>query len=257
MTTTSKYVKGCHYPIEKFKKEKEFRQNMLIIHENLQEEANDISEVCKKTIGIRSELRNENLEKLFIPLPKVGGYYEGSAAASPIIGKGNGIRAFLGIKDKHIIVVTLRDLYYEDSADCWIFGCTPDGVITVSTSRLKRQDSFPSTVLSVPKQLYTKRLVSIAVHEIGHIIVQNPRGHFQPAVWEEHSVRQDFGYHCPDNSCVMYQVGEIRAPLPEQGFMWVGSEKRYDAGLDDVIERRGEKWFCDKCQSSIHIEDDF
>ena len=39
---------------------------MLIIHENLQEEAGKISEACKEVFGIKSECRSENLENLFV-----------------------------------------------------------------------------------------------------------------------------------------------------------------------------------------------
>ena len=230
---------------------------MLIIHENLQEEAGKISEACKEVFGIKSECRSENLENLFGPMASVQGYHEASAADAFVEGKGIGIRAFLNIKEKHVLVVTYRDLYFENNPDCWIFGCTGLGITTVSTSRVKRYDSNPNAKLEVPKELYLRRLSSIAVHEIGHIVVDGNQRHFQQAVWEESSGKQELGPHCSNNACVMYQIGEIRAPPPEKGFMWVGAEKRYDAGLDDVIERMGTNWFCNECKSSIRVEADF
>jgi hypothetical protein len=39
--------------------------------------------------------------------------------------------------------------------------------------------------------------------------------------------------------------------------MQLGNEKKYDAGLDDVLERINPKWFCDKCISSININESY
>ena len=35
----------------------------------------------------------------------------------------------------------------------------------------------------------------------------------------------------------------------------IGNERRYDAGLDDLLKRITKNWFCENCRSNMVIDD--
>lgn len=57
----------------------------------------------------------------------------------------------------------------------------------------------------------------------------------------------------------MYEIVDIKAPKPEDGYLQLGAgtelEKRFDAGLDNVIARLNNNWFCDPCKAGIKIHE--
>jgi hypothetical protein len=55
----------------------------------------------------------------------------------------------------------------------------------------------------------------------------------------------------------MYETIDIKAPPKEEGYMRLGDNKKYDAGLDDVLERIYPKWFCRKCLAAISIDEKY
>lgn len=225
---------------------------MILVHEKLPEEAAKIAEALKEVYGIDSKVLEKDLEVVLIPIPKFDGYEW----------QPHNFRRKLDILNgKAILAVTSRDLYAEDESkdDDWVFGSfSPMANISiVSTARMKRVDSEPSKTLEVPEELYLKRLLTLAIHEIGHDIVQAL--HFQAAYYVNartgHELR--LGPHCTDPRCVMYEIIDIKAPNPEDEYMLLGDEKRFDAGLDDVIERMHPDWFCDKCKASIDVDEKY
>ncbi len=98
----------------------------------------------------------------------------------------------------------------------------------------------------------------MAVHEIGHTIVD--KRHMEEATWVnvQDNRSLSLGKHCMDNTCAMYEVVDLRAPHPEEGYMQLGPEKRFDAGLDDLIGRMDpDRYLCKSCLSSIQIDERF
>lgn len=221
---------------------------MILVHENLPEEAAKIAEALKEVYGINSEVLEKDFEGVFKPIPEFDGYLCSLRNFRKILSIPNG---------KAILAVTPRDLYAEDESkdDDWVFGsCLPIANISIaSTARMKREDSEPSKTLEIPKELYYKRLLTLAIHEIGHDVVQ--AGHFQPVYYVNARTGHDLrlGPHCTDPRCAMYEIIDIKAPNPEDEYMLLGDEKRFDAGLDDVIERMHPDWFCDRCKGSIIV----
>ena len=223
---------------------------MKLIHENLLIEAFEIAQALKKVYGIDSEIIEKDFKGVFKPLPEFDGYLCDLRNFREKLNIPNG---------KAVFAMTSRDLYAEDESkdDDWVFGsCLRiENISIASTARLKRFNSEPSGTLKVPYKLYLKRLLTLAIHEIGHDVVQAE--HFQPAYYVNaetgHELR--LGPHCTDPGCVMYEIIDIRAPKPEVEYMLLGKEKRFDAGLDDVIERMHPDWFCDKCKTSVVVDE--
>ena len=225
---------------------------MIIVHENLPAEAAKIAEALKDTYGIDNEIIEKDIGVVLKSITKFEGY-EWSAYK---------FRETLDLpKERAILAVTSRDLYADDQSkeDDWVFGsCSPSASISIaSTARLKRPDSEPSKTLEIPEELYLKRLLTLAIHEMGHDVVQAE--HFQPAHYVNartgHELR--LGPHCDNPSCVMYEIIDIRAPKQEDEYLLLGKEKRFDAGLDDVIERMHPDWFCDRCKTAIVVDEKY
>ena len=109
--------------------------------------------------------------------------------------------------------------------DDWIFGFHAGNLMVVSSARMKGPDNKPRDRLEVPEELYLARVVFTGIHEIGHDVVK--AGHYLPAVWINARTghRLEMGPHCTDNGCVMYEVVDIVAPPPEEGYMLLGDKK--------------------------------
>ena len=160
---------------------------------------------------------------------------------------------------KALLVLTPRDIYAGTISknDDWILGYHTGNLSVVSTARIKRKDNQPSDNLEIPLDLYLKRLNIMNIHEIGHGAVEGR--HFKQAKWVNIQTGHelDLGPHCTDNTCVMYEIVDIMAPPKSEGHMLLGDEKKFDAGLDDVIARLNPRWLCDKCCSSIRIDEKY
>jgi len=218
---------------------------MIIIHENLPNEAKSTAEVIKQVYGLDSKIIGEDLGNQFAPIPEFNGYRYSYL-----------LELQASFQGKALLVLTPRDIYVGDSKnDDWIFGYNTGNLSVVSTARIKRWDSQPSDVIGVPLDLYLKRLSVMDIHEIGHDVVSG--NHFQPAKWVniQSGHELDLGPHCTDNTCAMYEIVDIKSPTKSEGHMLLGQDKKFDAGLDDVIARLSPRWFCDKCYSSISIDE--
>ncbi|MEK6943595.1 MAG: hypothetical protein AABX00_06025 [Nanoarchaeota archaeon] len=217
---------------------------MIIIHENLQREAQAASQALQSAYGLENQLVDVSLEGEFPPLPEFEGYW---------VSQLTNLRGLFG--DKPLLVITPRDLYQLDASkdDDWILGYNAGNTSVVSTARIKRKDNQPGAKIEVPDEVYLKRLSILAVHEIGHDVVKAP--YFQPAVWVNSQTGHQLplGPHCDDNSCSMYEIVDIKTPPASEGHMLLGTEKKFDAGLDDLLARLNPRWFCDRCVSSIKI----
>lgn len=223
---------------------------MIIVHENLTKEAEKVAQTLKEVYGFDSDIINRDLTPVFVRIQEFNGYWESAEQLEKILAD---------FANKKILVITPKDVYARDVSqnDDWIFGYCWGNLTLVSTARMKRLDSKPSTILEVTEKQYTKRLEALAIHEIGHSVVRAP--HFQLATWINNKTGYELwlGQHCTDNTCVMYEIVDIRAPPREEGHMRLGSEKKYDAGLDDVLERIKPGWFCDRCKTSIEIDESY
>lgn len=160
---------------------------------------------------------------------------------------------------KAVLVLTPKDLYVttESKDDDWLFGYNIGKVSVVSNARMKRHDDQPSNKVEVADELYLKRVIVLALHEIGHDIVKG--NHFQSAVWinSQTGYELPLGPHCIDNRCAMYEVVSIKTPSREEGHLRLGKEMRFDAGLDDVISKLNQTYLCDKCHDSKKIDSSY
>ncbi len=220
---------------------------MIIIHESLPEEAAIIAKAFKQVFGLKSRLVEYDIEEAFEYIPEFDGYF---IFNKPLPEKlCSRFRAY-----QKALLLTPRDIYVNSKSkeDDWAFACQAVNLTMVSTSRIKRSDNKPSQKLEIPLELYAKRLTALAIHEVGHEVVK--AGH-EEMYWVNAKTGYELllGDHCRDNRCVMYAVVDLKSPPVEEGYLKIGDEKRYDAGLDDLIERLNPDFFCGKCKSEIKI----
>jgi predicted Zn-dependent protease len=212
----------------------------------MQREAEVLAEELEKVYGFRSRLTYRDLSEAFMEVPQFDGFFGSSARIRGILPE---------LNDKKVMVINNRDVYAgaKSKDDDWIFGFCGNGVTLVSAARMKRWDNLPSEVLEVQEKHYLDRLKVLAIHEVGHDVVE--ADHHELAYWVNARTghRLWLGPHCNNNTCVMYEVVDIRAPPSEEGYLLLGKDERYDAGLDDVLERIRPDWFCEPCKNSIRI----
>jgi predicted Zn-dependent protease len=228
---------------------------MIILHENLYSEALHIAEVIEKSLSIKSSLKSEDLSFLFKPITKFDGFWHSCDEISK--------HFYTDTNGKRIIVLTPRDIYYcdESKEDNYCFAYeqdnSPKTSIVISTARLKGEDDKPRPELKVAQELYLKRLAVLALHEIGHDIVKST--HLKEDVWvnAETGYSIAMGLHCPNNRCALYQVSDVQTPDPKKGYIRVGSENRFDTGLDDLISRLASDFFCEDCRRNIQIDEKY
>ena len=230
---------------------------MLIVHENMFEEASVIAEVVNNTYGIESSIKSIDLRDVFIPIPEFDGYLifinEVELALRKFLAEiGSGI-------EKAVFVLTPRDLFLEKGSrdDDWVFGYNSGKNSVVSVARLKREDNRPSDTLQVHKDLYRARLKLLGVHEIGHDIVKGKHMQSATCVNAKTGYESSLGAHCTDNTCVMYEVIDIKTPKSNEGYMVLGTEKRFDAGLDDLILGLRADYLCSDCGNSVKIDESY
>ncbi|MBI2671291.1 hypothetical protein HYX18_04940 [Candidatus Woesearchaeota archaeon] len=222
---------------------------MILVHENLPEEASKIKKVVKEVFNIESILINANLDRFFIPIQEFNGYWSHPSE--------KGYELIVGLKNT-VLIITPRDIYSDNKSkeDDFVFGHdeSENNLMIVSTARMKRHDNQPSNSLEVPLDLYLKRIVYTSVHELGHSIVR--ADHYKEAIWVNartgHQLK--LGEHCTDNTCVMYEIVDIKAPPLSEGYMLLGEEKKFDTGMDESLKRLNQDWFCDICRKAFKID---
>lgn|SRR3989338_3093902 len=223
---------------------------MIIVHEGMPEEASKIGDALKIAYGFDSVAISRDIQSAFISLPEFCGFWGSSSELE------SELREYA---PKKVLVLTARDIYFDNvsKSDDWVLGYNTGNLSVVSTARLKRYDGEPSDVLQVPKDRYIKRLQAMAIHEIGHDVIKSPK--FKIATWVNAQTGHTLwlGPHCTDNTCVMYEIVDIRAPNNNEGYMLLGEEKKFDAGLDDVLGRINPDWLCGECRSHTRIDDSY
>lgn len=221
---------------------------MIILHENMPLEAEKAAESLKEAYGAESRIVEADLSSCFPPLPEFEGFY-GDFNSKEY----NKLLDEYAQNNEQLLLLTDRDMYFRNRSkdDDWIFGFSTNRISAVSSARMKRHDSQPGKSLEIPESLYLKRIGVLSVHEIGHNLVDSPLMHQAVYVNAITGIRLPLGPHCIDNTCAMYEIIDIKTPSPERAYMLVGNEKRYDAGLDDLIGRMNPNWLCDSCRSYV------
>ena len=222
---------------------------MILIHENLSREAEYSANSLERVYPLKVTIREENLDGLLIPIPEFDGFLDSPKKLK---------EKFSWAKKKAVMILTGRDLYgwRKNKDEDWVFGNNEDGFNIISTARLKKEDSSPSSQLEVPFEKYIRRLESIVIHEVGHDLIGPQSKHFVDTyLINARGKSQDLGEHCPNNRCVMYQSIDIKSPSPEIEYMMIGKEKRFDGGLDEALEIMYNNWFCDLCRSAIKMDE--
>ena len=216
---------------------------MIIIHENLESEARIIAQKIKEVLGFPIQISKFNLSEILIPIEEFQGY---------LIPNKETMHHSLD-SNKRFLLLTEKDIYYAKNSkeDDWIFAYEYDELnetpIIISTARLKQN----------PVANFQKRLEMLAIHEIGHDVVKGK--HLQEAFWvnQQTGYRLKLGLHCPDNSCVLYEMTDIKTPTPEIGYLEIGGEPRYDSGMDEIIERLQLQFFCGTCTKALVIHSSY
>ncbi len=221
---------------------------MIIIHEQLPEEAKYVAKTVNIVYGLESVLGEEELGNLFIPIPEFNGFKQ---SYHEIYGYFKDI-----LENEKILILTGRDLYADNKSqdDDWVFGYYYRNLAVVATARIKRYDNKQSAIVEVPEEIYLRRATYLAIHEIGHGVIKG--NHLKYAKWinTKKGYELPLGMHCTDNKCALYEIVDITAPPLEEGYMQLGDEKKYDAGLDNVIERIYPDWFCRQCKDSLQAK---
>ena len=230
---------------------------MIILHENMQAEAEKVAAAVKDAYGIESKLVCEDLEQHLVPIPQFEGYHPLSRTLIQHAGE-------LG---KAVLILTGKDLFANEESkdDDWVFGVRYDGkqigvdvdISVASSARMKRNDNQPSKTIEIPMDSYLRRVCTTSVHELGHSFVKGD--HLKPAKVVNAKTGYTFslGPHCPDNKCVMYEIIDIKTPSADDSYLLLGDEPKFDAGLDETIGRMYIDWFCDACRKSIIVDPRF
>jgi hypothetical protein len=224
---------------------------MILLHDKMPEEAAHLKDVIEHVFGIPVVVLSDNLDRFFVPLPRVEGYFY-------LPNKQVLLQEF---PKTAVLLLTPRDLYGGDQSkdDQWVFGAAPyDGhYCVVATARLMGSDNTPRTSLAIDTDLYLRRLSLVTIHELAHDLVK--ASHYQSAFWvnAQNGDSMELGPHCVDHSCAMYEVVDVTAPPKDEGYLQLGNEQFYDAGMDEQLQRLRDDWFCSQCREHIVIGDDY
>jgi len=235
---------------------------MIILNEHLGQEADEVADKLNETYGFSPWIdckTHDFFDKFLTCVQRPTDLPKGILSTSLELRRK--LKDEYG-KDKKVLVLTQRDIFDSDNPnhvdfdEDWLFSFSFGKLSMISTARLKRPDNKPSNELQVSEDLYMKRLQALAVGEIGLGFIHNP-AHFKDAIWVNTTKgnRLKLGPSCTNNSCAMYGVVDIKAPHADEGYMLLGKEKRYDAGLDNLLERLGDRpdWLCKRCRDSVKV----
>jgi hypothetical protein len=220
---------------------------MILLHEQMPDDAAHLKHLIEQVFEIPVVVLSDDLDRFFVPLAKVNGYFYVPKKQLLLQEFAMGAVALL----------TPRDLYVGDQSkdDEWVFGANTNGAyhIAVSTARLMGPDNAPRTSLAIDRELYLRRLSLLTIHELAHDLVKG--SHLQNAFWvnARNGTSIELGHHCLDHSCVLYEVVDVTAPPKDEGYLQLGSDCFYDAGLDEHLGRLRHDWFCPQCRDHIEI----
>jgi len=222
---------------------------MIFVHERMQCEAIHLKMTIEKVFAVPVFVVEDTLDRLFVPLPRFEGYFYEPR------------RDLLKqeFPDMAVLLLTRRDLYDDGASkdDEWVLGGSFGQFSVVGTARLMGHDSAPRTSLAVDNQLYLRRVTLMTIHELGHDLIKAP--HHQVATWvnARTSYEVQLGRHCDDNSCAMYEVVDITSPPADEGYLKLGNERLYDAGVDKHLARLRSDWFCPRCREHVVVTEPY
>lgn len=235
---------------------------MIIIHEDLEKEAQAVAEALMQHWGIDSTIQGRIHEELFRRIPEFSGE---SYMENPM--KVDEFSRFLG--ERAALILTPRDLYHDQARsqkDDWVLGSNYGLINFASVARLRGANGNPTQKIEVPLERYFRRLNALCMHEVGHHITDSRHAkHMKMAFWAP--VVGDplpLGLHCTDNKCLMYEVVDVKTPPREEGCLVLvdpndenceHAEERYDAGLDECIDRQYSDLLCGKCRDALRIDE--
>ncbi|HYR75893.1 MAG TPA: hypothetical protein VEM96_08625 [Pyrinomonadaceae bacterium] len=228
---------------------------MILLHEQMEnDEAEFLKGVIEGVYKIPVRVSDYNLDPFFEKISATGEFY----CNDPNL-NGQLAKQFQG---KAVFLLTRRDIFVCNmlapfsKADQWAFGGTSESgpYHTVSIGRLMGQTSTAASSLSIDRDRYLRRLELLAIHELGHNIVHN-QGHYKKAHYVNATTgeRVCLGRHCDVNTCVMYEVIELRTPPCDQEYLELDGERRCDAGLNEHLDRVNVDWFCVNCKDKLHL----
>lgn len=220
---------------------------MILLHEHMTEEAESLKKLIEDLFEFPVLLVDDDLDQLFIPIPQFDGYHYTPEIDLLFQRFGNAIA----------MILTPRDIYggAKSKDDEWVFGANAGQFSVLATARLMGPDSKPRTSLCIARDLYQRRLSLMTIHELGHDLIKAP--HHKNAAWVnvQNGVAMPLGPHCDNNTCAMYEVVDVTTPPREEGYLLLGDERFYDAGMDELLDRLRTDWFCPACKSHIVISD--
>src|SRR5262245_51711322 len=210
---------------------------MLVLHEDLACEAGVASEAVERVFKIPSLVRAVLIQPLLRRAPQSGRY---TADPKPLDALREGHALCLAVVRQPLFSPNKPN----PTADDWWFAGEDNGLIIMSIARLGRPDPSPGSQ-------YLRRIAALAAHEAGHGVVHGSHlleaWYVNPITLEEDYL----GPHCTDPRCIMYESIDVQAPAPEQGYLRLGGECRFDAGLDDLLRRMSSEWLCLNCERGI------
>jgi len=129
--------------------------------------------------------------------------------------------------DTYTLFITNEDLHVHGKDGDWLFGYSTDNNATISICRIRGKTNEP---WGVPE--YEARLVHLAVHELGHCLIDrktNPSHYREAKIYQNGEEKEDLGFHCTCPSCVMYPVFGITSKTPE-GEQWMLGTEQINVG---------------------------
>jgi len=222
---------------------------MILLHEGMPDEAIYLKRIIEHVFAAPVQTISDCLDRFFTQMPEFEGYH--------FIPHIDLLKS--EFSETAVLLLTPRDLYdYGTSReDEWVFGERFGNISVAATARLMGQDSTPRTSRTIDEDLYLRRVGLLGIHELGHDLVKAP--HHKEAFWI--NVRSCYsvslGGHCDDNSCAMYEFVDIAAPSPDEGYLKLGDDQLFDAGIDEHLNRLRQEWFCSRCRNHLEVTDDY
>lgn len=219
---------------------------VTVLHHSLPDEAEVARRHISRVLGSPVEIQEQDTDGFF-------GEVHGAACAGYSYGRAWEILA-KERPNETVLVLTTRDLVdasRPEDPEAWLFGCTVLTHSVLSVARLRTVDGRPTSARADPTR-YAGRVAVMAVHEVGHVVFRGAR-HYWPAFCVVVKRRDDpdsLGDHCDDNTCVMYEVIDIRTPPVGESYLELRGNAlpiRTDAGLDEHMERMGVPHLCARC----------
>jgi len=209
---------------------------VLLLHEMMDSEADAAADAVRQAFGFKVTSREAAVSSVLPAIKTFDGRY-----GRPVF-----LCTLPGSPGPGSLGLTRADLFFGDEpkSDDWVFGVTSGQFALVSTAHL-------ATTKEPGEALLFGRIALMTVHEIGHAVVTGP--HLKPTEWVDAVTgsRMPLAEHCSDRRCAMWEVADLVTPPLEEGYIELAGVIQTDTGLDDLIARRYDDWFCLDCRASI------